>query len=403
MAERIKRMVLSIGDVHFGSRAVPADDMLDQFKDTLSRLDRRLDAEQSAVELAVVDGDWFDKGLPLSSPEAAAAVEGLCCLIKWCEHHAAKLRVLTGTRSHDLDQLATLAPVGWNSVPGGVEFHSSAAAEDFSLGGGEGWRILYVPEECPENMEAHYRDLVWEAPDRSYDLAFMHGTFDWMAFDSQVIESERPHPSAPVWDEKRFLRIVKGPVLAGHIHKKVDWGKRIFYHSSFSRLSFGEDDDPKGINLAFQDPESGEWTVEHFENTAAPRRSTIRPEMSETPAEFANRAAAWLADRREWRGRTGRDTLRLDLYGEWLADHPEGLRFLGDFKTGKRGLAIKAPKAASAKDDPAETERKRSKYEYLETGHLQPVATLRRYIREERGEDLADGDIAESIKTEKEK
>ena len=402
MRDQPDRMVVSIGDVHFGSRAVPADDMLLQLKDVLTRLADRIAAEPVQADLVVVDGDWFDKGLPLSSPEAAAAVEGLGCLIDWCGRHGAKLRVLTGTRSHDLDQLATLEPMGWALHSGSVQFHSKAASEEFNLGGGDGWRILYVPEECPENMEEHYRELVWEAPDKWYDLVFMHGTFNWMAFDSQVIESERPHPSAPVWDEERFLRIAAGPVLAGHIHKKADWGKRIFYHSSFSRLSFGEEDDPKGINLAIQAPESGAWRVEHFENTAAPRRTTIRPELSETPADFANRAAAWLADRREWRGRAGRDRLRLDLHGEWLARHPEGLRFLGDFKTGKRGLAIKAPKAASGKDDPAEAEERRSRYDYLEKGHLQPVATLRRYIREERGEELADGDIAESIRKEEE-
>ena len=386
--------ILSIGDVHFGARGIKSAELAIQMSALLEEV-----VDSANIDLIVVDGDWFDRGLALTSRDATHGIGTLFVLMGMCKRagkvrsDTTQIRVLTGTRSHDLDQLETLSSAADLLDDYAARFHSKVAVEDWDVRGRD-LRILYIPEEYPADMREHYAETVFNAPDGHYDLIFMHGTISTQAHSSQVLASERQHPSAPVWNEEDLARICKGPILAGHIHKKCDWRNKIFYHSSFTRLAFGEQDDPKGFNFAHLDKDGG-YHVQQIENKRAPLKDTIVAAKGVPPEELVRRAMAWREDVNEARRLAFGTALRVELPDEYLEAHPEARTLFADLRTDNKWMSVKA----SGLVIPAEEEEKGAsdKYAYLESGHVDPAGTLRRYIREETGADFQEPEIKEAI------
>jgi len=111
-------------------------------------------------------------------------------------------------------------------------------------------RVLYLPEEYMENKEEFYSKFFLKE-NNYYDLCFGHGTFKHIAFTSHNQESEKSIKTAPEFNYEEMNRLVKGPIIFGHFHKKSFYKQKIYYPGSFSRWCFGEEEDKGFIEFSY--------------------------------------------------------------------------------------------------------------------------------------------------------
>jgi hypothetical protein len=127
-------------------------------------------------------------------------------------------------------------------------------------------KILWVPEEYEKNYEEYSQPFI---VGKKYDYIFGHGTFDFVAHSSMIIESERPIKNAPVLKAK-IWKDLADLIVFGHNHTSINY-KNIYYTGSFSRSCFGEEED-KGFFII----EDKNKSILHFKkNIYAPEFKSI--------------------------------------------------------------------------------------------------------------------------------
>ena len=91
---------VNIQDLHFGHRDT------ERMYNELSIVKEYL--LNNEVHILNINGDYFDRKLTASEPAIFYAVTFFSELVDICKEKNIKLRVLQGTRSHDLNQTSTL-------------------------------------------------------------------------------------------------------------------------------------------------------------------------------------------------------------------------------------------------------------------------------------------------------
>jgi len=255
---------LVLGDLHIGSQDanVLYKQVETQFFDYLKNMKK--------CDFIIIAGDFFDHKISMNEESSKVAIKIMERIISLSKIHKVKaIRVIRGTRNHDLDQLDNFK-IQEKKTKGLFRIINTVEAEEII----PGCKVLYLPEEYMEDYKEYYKEELFDVEDGTYDLCFGHGTFNFVAFTSQKQDSERPIKNAPIFQYEDIKDKVKGGVFFGHIHNKQVYKKKIYYTGSFSRWCFGEES-PKGFIHMKYNPETEETKVKFVENELAPIYHTL--------------------------------------------------------------------------------------------------------------------------------
>lgn len=218
------------------------------------------------VNILNINGDYFDRKLSLNEPASFYALLFFDELVQICKEKKIKMRVIQGTRSHDLNQLSVFAH--YLTEPDlDLVFHDTIAEEEI-----EGIKFLYIPEEYPENNEEYYAPY----KKQKYSVIHGHGTFSFLAFKDQIEQSKNNDiNTAPIFEYSEWKDALEnGVAIFGHIHGRNVYGKKIYYSGSFTRWGFGERSE-RGFTVYEIDTETKEVKVEFVNNDLAPKYDAI--------------------------------------------------------------------------------------------------------------------------------
>jgi len=250
---------VNIQDLHFGHRDTERMyEELIQVKNYLNNND---------IQILNINGDYFDRKLTASEPAIFYAVTFFSELVDICKEKNIILRVLQGTRSHDLNQTSTLFQHYLNDSDLDLKFIQEVSEESML-----GLDILYIPEEYPEDAEEYYKPY----KSKEYSMINGHGTWDFVAFDNQIEHGNQTSTlSAPIFIYAEWKEAVKnGFISFGHIHGRNQYGQKIFYSGSFTRWNYVERSE-KGFIIWEYDTDTKKYKVEFVNNTMAPSYEAI--------------------------------------------------------------------------------------------------------------------------------
>ena len=247
---------IEIADIHMGIKDTKrVYEEMSFFKDYL---------DKSNADVLNINGDFFDRKLNLNETASMYALLLFDEIVSICRKNKTKIRVLQGTASHDLNQLNSFSH--YLTDPD-IDIRFIYTVEDEEI---DGHRFLYVPEEYPKNYKEYYSKFM----ENEYKVIHGHGTWDFVAFDNQIEESENVDiNSAPIFIYKDWEKVFKdGVAIFGHIHGRNTYKKKIFYPGSYSRWGYGENSE-KGFTEYIID-DDGKVSVEFINNKIAPKYDT---------------------------------------------------------------------------------------------------------------------------------
>lgn len=358
---------VSIGDLHFGIKDTPRlYSELKQFKDFV---------EAEDIQLMVFNGDYFDKKLSIGDVESFYAFMFFKEVIDICKKKKIILRMIQGTRSHDLNQLQAFKAYEDDI---NIDFKIIETVTEENI---LGMNILFIPEEYPENSEDYYKDY----KTRKYHCGFAHGTFDFVAQPGVIENANRSTHSAPVLFWKEWKEAFEnGFVSVGHIHGRNTYGNKIFYPGSFTRWNYGERSD-KGFTYFEYNLEDSTYNVKYIDNTLAPKFDVVS--VSDLGFDFSTVTIEVLRESLD-KVVDGTDNLRIDLGG--LSD--ENIKILKEYyKDNKKvKVEVRTGKTAMLKESESQqTTRNFEKYHYITKRTLPINEMIKKYCKEEMGKDLS--------------
>ena len=253
---------IALFDLHFGHKRTE-----EMYKEELPMFLEYLKTNGDEIDVLNFNGDYFDRKLSSTEPAIAYAIAFFNEVIEICIEKNIKVRVILGTRSHDLNQYTTLFQHYFERTDLDIKYIPTVQEEEIN-----GIKILYVPEEYPEDNEAYYA----EYKAKSYHVMHGHGTWDFVSFiaNSESEKVETGTRSAPifVYDEWESA-LQNGFALFGHIHKRQHH-KNVYYSGSYTAWGFG-DASEKGFMTYQIDTEANTWKVEYINNTKAPSYASV--------------------------------------------------------------------------------------------------------------------------------
>lgn len=356
---------VSIGDLHFGIRdSARLYKELKIFKDFIIEND---------IQLVVFNGDYFDKKLSIGDPESFYAFYFFKEIVDIVKSKNIILRMIQGTRSHDLNQLQAFKAYSDDTS---INFRIIESVEEENL---LGLQILYIPEEYPENSEEYYKDF----KEKKFNIGFVHGTFDFVAQPGVIEIANRSTHSAPVlfWKEWKSA-FEKGFVSAGHIHGRNTYGNKIFYPGSFSRWGYGERSD-KGFTYFEYDLDNETYSVKYVDNTLAPKFDVIAVsdmelDLNSVTVNDIQKALDTVLE--------GTDNLRIDLAG--LSD--ENIKILKEYYKDNNSVKIevRSSKKSMLKESATIKNSEFEKYHYITKRMLPLNETIRKFCKEDLKKDI---------------
>lgn len=252
---------MAISDIHFG--AMDSEELLYELNEKFFKYIKSL----KVLDFIIICGDLFDSKISLNSEHAKFAFAFFKKLLDICRKKDTKLRIVKGTESHDNKQLETLKYFSSTDV----DFKIITKVKDEWLF--PNMKVLYIPEEYMKDKDKYYEKF-FSKPDNYYDMIFGHGLFNEVAFVAKNQQSEITMHNAPIFKSTDLLRISKGPIIFGHIHKSQQIKERIYYTGSFSRWMFGEEE-PKGFMSLIYTPDTGNYKLDFIKNDLANEYNTI--------------------------------------------------------------------------------------------------------------------------------
>lgn len=354
-----------IGDIHFGIKdSKRLYDELSIFKEFITNRDD--------LDIVILNGDFFDRKLSIGDPESFYAISFFSELIKIIKDKKLKVRVLQGTKSHDLNQLQLFKPYE-NDLDIDFKIIESVRTEELL-----GLNILYLPEEYPENSDEYYKDYkIGE-----YNIILGHGTWDFVAQPGVIEHSKLDTHSAPVfmWDEWKDC-VKDGFIIFGHIHGRNIYNKKIFYPGSFTRWNYGERSE-KGFAYFEYDTENRTYSVECINNTLAPRYDVISVgeldiDLETTSVDVIREALDVVAN--------NTDNLRIDLSGL----SKDKIEILKKHYSSNASIKIEVrEKKSLLKESVESTSEEFKKWHYITKRQLPLDATIQKYCKDELKTDL---------------
>jgi DNA repair exonuclease SbcCD nuclease subunit len=256
--------IFEISDIHFGEHK--DSELL--YQELINVFIKKIKENIDTLDMIIFAGDFWGTKLSLNSKDAKFGLQIINEVYNICKKKGIVIRIIKGTVSHDYNQLNNFRYLQKkNNIFRIIE---KVCEEEFEINN-RLFKVLYIPEEYTGDKTYYDKYLNKE---KYYDLIFGHATFDFSAFASQKIESEKFIKTAPILNSKDFSKIVKGAGLFGHIHIK-DNKNLIYYSGSFSRLNFGEEEE-KGFYEIRYNLKNSETELIFHENFLAPIFKTIK-------------------------------------------------------------------------------------------------------------------------------
>lgn len=254
---------LVIKDLHFGHKRT--EEMYHELKIVKDYL------EQNDVHILNINGDYFDRKLVATEPAIFFAVNFFSELMEICRRKNTKVRIIQGTRSHELNQLTTMFQHYLSDPKLDIKMFFEVTEENLM-----GLDFLYVPEEYLEDPEAYYQTY----KTKHYNVMHGHGTWDFVHFATMLgkdDENEESYEnstngslSAPVFVYEEWKNAIEGGLaIFGHIHKRQSHNN-VFYGGSFTAWGYG-DRSLKGFSVYTVDTETKKWEFEYHNNDKAPK------------------------------------------------------------------------------------------------------------------------------------
>lgn len=225
--------IRGFGDVHNGHNNTSASKIQEELKAMFPYGDKKL----GMMDILVLEGDWYDKLLPNNHYDNYVTEQSIYYLLRWVKEHDVTFLIVDGTPLHDAGQIQKFTHIN----------HEAKINADLILVDEIDIRyipkhdihVLFVPDRPRTTADETYQLVLKKMEDMGLeyvDMAVMHGCFQYQL---PKLAPEHKHK------EELYEKIVKGPIIIGHIHSHSTHGK-IIAPGSFSRLSHGEEE-PKGL------------------------------------------------------------------------------------------------------------------------------------------------------------
>jgi len=212
--------IAEIADIHFGANVTITSKL---YSDLTNHFINWIKENAPDINIIAICGDLFHSKLALTSDEAILAVRFVRDLRSSFPN--AKIILVKGTRSHDLNQLDVFN--GDN-----VSIYREVTEDYYD----QNFRYLVIPEEYFPDKSVY--DKYFNTTEK-YDWVFFHGMFNFAGF-SAVIQGCKYNKINFSPDD--FKNCVYGKVVGGHIHDPlVSDNKLVEYCGSFERWRHGED------------------------------------------------------------------------------------------------------------------------------------------------------------------
>ena len=245
-----------IADIHFGviDPEVTYWILQKQFVEPLSQM--------KVLDIISINGDLFDHKFMANSTAVMYAMYFIQSLIEICKQKNSTLILISGTGSHDADQMRLFYP--FMKTPG-VDVRIVMQTKFEYV---KGKRILCIPELYNKGEE-YYKSFLLKSG--YYDTCYMHGTYQGAIFGKN--EANLNSNREPVFTIDDFI-CNRGPIISGHNHIYSKYGNDFYYCGSPIRWRFGEEQE-KGWILLFHNIRE-RWYHIHFEPIVSFRYETIR-------------------------------------------------------------------------------------------------------------------------------
>lgn len=241
--------ILAIADLHIG--AIKDGNYI--YNVTTDIFEKELVVKH--CDMVVFLGDYFDKLFRANDENVALAINIMTNLVNICKQRKIKIRMITGTESHDMHQY-TLFNYHLSSKDIDMRVINTVTEETIA-----GCKILYVPEEYMNDKHEFYKDTIYSG--KKYDYIFGHGVIaeGMPMVNRSSSEKASSEKKVPIFRSGALSSISK-VTLFGHYHCYTDMGDNCYYVGSLFRWCFGEDI-TKGYMIIDNDK------VEFIENEAA--------------------------------------------------------------------------------------------------------------------------------------
>lgn len=252
-----------IADIHFGAfdPKTQYQILCEQFLTPISQLPK--------LDVIVIDGDLFDHKVMSNSDVAMYATMFVDQLVNLARSKNSTLVILSGTYSHDYDQLKLFYHYMEDKTVD-VRIITTIKFEYI-----KGARVLCIPELYGLD-ESVYQKFFFHSG--YYDEAFIHGTYQGSVY-GDIVGAGR------LLTEKDFT-LCTGVAISGHVHKSGCFNGFYYYCGCPYRWKFGEEED-KGFLILGHDLDTQYHYVE-FVKIESFRYDTIFLDqlISEDPKEI---------------------------------------------------------------------------------------------------------------------
>lgn len=254
-------------DLHLGNPRVAAREIADDVRDFVFE-------KIKGKHIFLFGGDFFDQLIDLDN---AASSEALCLasdILSVCWEEGVFVRILQGTFQHDRRQLSAIfnTHTYHDKYINEDKFLKVYTGLDIEYIKTLGISVLYQPDDLPHNdILGSIRNTVKNNGYKSADIMLRHGYVQHML--PYAIRTKY----ANIPSVTDLSKLVRGPILSGHIHIPST-RKKYISGGSFTRLAHGEPE-AKGFHTGVYNKETHETTLEFHPNPrAAPFITLPSPE-----------------------------------------------------------------------------------------------------------------------------
>ena len=250
--DREFKVIAAIADVHIGNKAISWKEYKHQLKKgVIEKLE-----QMTFLDMIVLCGDTLHCQISMNSDYSSVFFWFIGKVVKIAKKKNAAVRVIKGTRSHDLDQLDTIK--FYEDDPE-IDF---AVIDDYMIETIDGLNYAYIAENYIDQSPKDYYSEIFDKPKNYFDMIFGHLTIEQTQFTEQ--NSENLNSQAPIFRLKDFYKVAN-LIVCGHIHTPMNFHDKFFYVGSTLRTCHGEEHD-KGWNVITYLPKEKLYRIDKIVN-----------------------------------------------------------------------------------------------------------------------------------------
>lgn len=343
-----------IADIHFG-----ALDPRVQYKILKEQFLNRI-SQMLVLDIISINGDIFDHKFMANSDAVLYASLFIEDLVKICNNKKCTLLIISGTASHDADQLKLFYHY--------LKSTDIRIIEQIQFEWVKGKRILVIPELYNKG-ENYYLDFLKNQG--YYHACYMHGTYKGSIYGKDVADLNSNRE--PIFCMNDFSNCL-GPIISGHVHTPACYDTHFYYCGSPYRWKFGEEED-KGFNILLHNIHTGEYHL-HFEPIYSFRYDTINLDdmINNDPKEVIDYIKNKQAD--------GIDNIRV----QFTIDNEANLAVIKSYFNTNSSVKIDANfKKENVIKETEAIQEQNKEYDFIFDKSATPYETLSNYINQQEG------------------